>query len=97
MVYLVRYELRPKGKSSIVWRGNSSLNLKEFLPTLSAEGVDTPKTVTDMFTLPQTLDPGTYTLSLVVLDPTGYRSQLALAVEGRTSSGRYALGELTVR
>ena len=95
--FVVRYELRLKGQSGVVWRGKSGLDLQKLLPTTDSRGTDTPKTVTDSFTLPQTLSRGVYTLSLVVFDPTGYRDKLALAIEGRTSTGRYALGEITVR
>jgi Domain of unknown function (DUF4832) len=95
--FIVRYELRPKGQSTVAWRGNSGLELQTLLPTLNAQGTDTPKTVTDVFVFPQTLTPGSYTLSLVILDPTGYRSPLALAVEGRKSSGRYSIGDVTLR
>lgn len=95
--FIVRYELRLKGQTTVAWWGNSGLDLQRLLPTVNAQGTDTPKTVTDSFTLPQTLAPGTYTLSLVVFDPTGYRNKLALAIEGRTSSGRYPLGDITIR
>jgi hypothetical protein len=94
--FVVRYELRPKGQNTVVWRGNSSLNLQTLLPT-TVNGVDTPKKVTDAFVLPQTLSPNIYTLSLVVLDPTGYRDRLNLAIEGRNTSGRYLVGDLTLR
>jgi hypothetical protein len=94
--FIVRYELRLKGQNAVAWWGNSGLDLQKFLPTVNSQGTDTPKTVTDAFTL-QTLAPGTYTLSLVILDPTGYRDKLALAIEGRTSSGRYLIGDITIR
>lgn len=95
--FIVRYELRRKGQSTVAWGGNSGLDLQTLLPTVNAQGVDTPKTVTDSFVVPQTLSSGVYTLSLVVYGPTRYRNKLALAIEGRTSSGRYPLGEIIVR
>lgn len=95
--FIVRYELRLKGQTTVAWWGNSGLDLQTLLPTVNAQGTDTPKTVTDSFTLPQALASGTYTLSLVVFDPTGYRNKLALAIEGRTSSGRYPIGDIMVR
>lgn len=94
--FVVRYELRPKGQTNIVWRGNSGLDLQTLLPTVRG-GIDTPKQVSDSFIFPQTLSPGTYTLSLVVYDPTGYRDKLALAIEGRNASGRYSLGNVILR
>jgi hypothetical protein len=95
--FTVRYELRLKGQSRAAWRGESRLDLQKLLPTITTQGTDVPKTVTDLFTFPQSLSPGTYTLSLVVFDPTGYRNKLALAIEGRTSSGRYPIGDVTLR
>jgi hypothetical protein len=94
--FTVRYTLSPKGQTTIVWRGNSTLDLQTLLPTVSG-GTDTPKTVTDSFTFPQTLAAGTYTLKLVVFDPAGYRSRLALAIEGRSSDGRYPIGDIVIR
>jgi hypothetical protein len=94
--FVVRYTLSPKGQNTIVWRGNSVLDLQTLLPTVSG-GTDTPKTITDTFTFPQTLSPGTYTLKLVVFDPTGYRRRLALAIEGRSSDGRYPIGDVVIR
>jgi hypothetical protein len=95
--FVMRYELRLKGQNRVVWYGNSGLDLQKLLPTTDSQGTDRPQAVTDSFTLPRALSPGTYSLSFVIFDPAGYRDKLALAVEGRTSSGRYPLGDITLR
>jgi hypothetical protein len=95
--FVIRYELRLKGQNSISWWGNSTFDLQALLPTIDTQGKDTPKKTTDTFTIPSRLSPGTYTLSMVVYDPTGYRDKLALAIEGRSKTGRYVLGDVTIR
>jgi hypothetical protein len=77
--FVLRYELRPAGQTTLAWGRNSSLDLQKLLPTTNPQGVDIPQPVTDSFALPQPLSPGTYTLSLVGFDPTGYHNTLALA------------------
>jgi hypothetical protein len=70
---VVCYELRSTGQTTLAWGRNSSLDLQKLLPTTNPQGIDIPQPVTDSLALPQTLSPGTYTLSLVSFDPTGYR------------------------
>ncbi len=75
----------------MAWRGASSLDLRALLPT----GLG-PQSVRDGLTLPRSLKPGTYTLEVVIDDPTGYYPPLSLAQEGRQRDGAYALGQVTV-
>lgn len=51
----------------------------------------------DQLRLSYRLKPGVYDLSMVVRDPSGYRAPLNLAITGRTDTGRYPLGTLTVQ
>jgi hypothetical protein len=85
----VKYELR-KGKG-IAWSGNSSFDLRSLLPT-----VGNPVKASDAFTLPATLAPGSYTLAVHVVDPTGTVAPMRLADEGRTPDGAYTVGTVTV-
>jgi Domain of unknown function (DUF4832)/Beta-galactosidase len=88
--FMVVFELRPKGQTTVLWSGLSRLDLEHFLPTTN------PQTITDRLYLPDRLPPGQYTLSLVVRDPTEYRAPLSLAIAGADASGRYLLGDLII-
>jgi hypothetical protein len=79
----VVFEVKSQG-----WSGTSSFKPKLFLP-----GTITP--VVDTFTLPS-FAPGTYQLSLKIVDPTGYRKPLAIAIAGQQADGSYNLGNFTV-
>ena len=83
------------GSGNIIWQGKSNLDLQTLIPTTS-NGADTPVVVTDMFTLPATVQNGTYTVALQVVDPTTYYHPLALAIEGKQNDGSYNLGTIIV-
>ena len=51
---------------------------------------------TDNFTLPASVQPGNYTLNLIIKDPTGYRPPLPLAITGRNKDGSYTLKNIVV-
>lgn len=61
--------------------GNSTFKLRLFLPG----------STTHSDTFPLNIQSGTYTLRMVVKDPTGYRPPLQLAIQGRNSDGSYNL------
>lgn len=61
--------------------GNSTFKLRLFLPGSTSHSD----------TFPLNLPSGTYTLRMVVKDPTGYRPPLQLAIQGRNSDGSYNL------
>ncbi len=79
----VVYELR-NSSGGVVWTGNSAFSPKLFLPQGSATGAS------DNFTL-SSVSPGTYSMYLIVRDPTNYKKPLPLAVNGRNSDGSYLL------
>jgi hypothetical protein len=79
---------------NLVWRGSSEKDLELFLPT--AEGdKDNPVLVEDNFTF-NDIAPGTYELSVIVIDPDGYRFPLQLANEGRNDRGGYTIGRVII-
>jgi len=89
--WAVSWQLAARPGGPVAWRGASSLDLRALLPT----GLG-PQSVRDGLTLPRSLKPGTYTLEVVIDDPTGYYPPLSLAQEGRQRDGAYALGQVTV-
>ncbi|MGZ8540095.1 MAG: DUF4832 domain-containing protein [Chitinophagaceae bacterium] len=80
----VVFELQNAGNTA-VWSGISSKKLKLFLPATSG----TP--TTDNFTLPATVPAGTYKLVVRIKDPSGYRQNISLAVNGRNADGSYTI------
>lgn len=72
---------------SVVTLGSSSFKPKLFLPST------TPTVITDTFN--ESLS-GTYTLILTVIDPSGYRSPLPIAINGRQANGSYNLGNIKI-
>ncbi|HVY74662.1 MAG TPA: PKD domain-containing protein, partial [Puia sp.] len=78
----VVYELRD-GSGKVVWTGNSAFAPKLFLP-----GSASP--ASDNFTL-GSVAAGTYSMYLIVRDPTAYKKPLPLAITGRNSDGSYLL------
>ena len=77
------YELR-NSSGTAVWSGESSFSPRLFIPQSSAT------TVSDNFTL-SSVASGTYSLYLIVRDPSGYNKPLPLAINGRNSDGSYLL------
>lgn len=86
----VTLQLRDRS-GRLAWDALSRLDLRTVLPTGRQF-----RRVTDHFTIPRGLAPGSYQLSLIVVDPHGYLRPLALAIKGRGSDGGYALGWVTV-
>lgn len=89
--WAVQFELR-NASGGVSWTGNSSLNLRQLLPTKG-----TPSQINDQLTIPSTVAKGTYTLAVRVIDPSGYLTSMNLANKGRTSDGAYPLGSITVK
>ena len=83
-------ELIDKGSGIAVWQGISSLSLESFLPAT------TPSTVLDSYLLPARLPLGEHVLGLRLVDPTGYRPSLALAIEGRSADGSSSVGTILI-
>jgi len=77
------------GSGTVVWTGSSSMVIKGFQPGTTAS-------VTDNLTIPGTVTPGTYTLSLIIKDPNSYRLPLPLAITGRNTDGSYDLKTFTL-
>lgn len=73
-------------KSTTTSTVKSSFKLKGFLPQ------STPTTNSESFTVAA----GTYSVSLQIIDPLGYRKPLQLAISGIQSDGSYLLGNITV-
>ena len=72
------YEL--KNGTTVVWTGASKFKARLFLPgTLTVE---------DLFT---NIPTGNYTLTIKLVDPTGYREPLVLAMRNRQADGSYLL------
>lgn len=71
------YEL--KSGNSVVWTGNSTFTARLFTGS---------RQVVDVF--PQ-IPTGNYTLTVKLVDPTGYRAPLQLAIRGRNADGSYQL------
>jgi hypothetical protein len=86
----VNYELRNSNGVS-VWSGTSSKTLRLYLPET------TDHSVTDSFSVPTSVAPGSYTLNLIIKDPLAYRKPLPLANQGRASDGSYLLGSVQVQ
>lgn len=88
--FTVKYQLR--NGSTVVWEGDSSLDLEGFLPTGS-----TPSAVNDAFTLPTSVAPGTYSFVVFVPSLDGSRDPLKLAITTTPNSdGSYPLGNVIV-
>lgn len=83
----VTYELQNQSTGAVVWSTKSSHNLRFWLPQATATQV------TDNFTIPSSVPAGTYKMVLKVVDPSGYRKPLPLAIRGRLSDGGYLLRE----
>jgi hypothetical protein len=81
----IKYELQNQSGGAVAWTGNSSFQLKFFLPNASSTAN------TDNFTLPGTIPAGTYRLVVKITDPNGYRSPFPIAITGRQSDGSYIL------
>ena len=80
----VVFELQ-NASNGVVWSGNSTKVLRLFLP--AAAGAPT----TDNFTLPATVPAGNYKLVVRIKDPSNYRPNIRLAINGRNADGSYTL------
>jgi hypothetical protein len=74
------YEL--KNGTTVVWSGVSKFKAKLFLPTSTALVVE------DAF---PNIPVGTFTLTVKLVDPSGYRDPIPLAIAGRNADGSYTL------
>jgi hypothetical protein len=81
----VTFELQDRSTGAVLLSAPSSHQLRQWLPQAS----DTQ--VTDMVFLPATLPAGDYRLVVKIVDPTGYRDPLPLAIDGRRDDGSYTL------
>ncbi len=80
---------------NVAWQGKSSLDFQTLLPTNST-GTDIPNTTTDTFTVPSSIPLGTYSVSVKIVDPTGYYNPMNLANSAKQSDGSYLLGQISV-
>lgn len=71
-----------KSGSSVVWTGTSSFKARLFLPTTA------PVKVEDSFA---NIPAGNYTLTVKLVDPSGYRKPIVLANRNRNADGSYTL------
>lgn len=78
-----------------VWQGPSRMDLSTLLPTQDGTA-DHPAAVTDTGTLPSTIRPGRYLLTVLAVDPSNYYPPLRLAIEGREVDGSYPVGNVMV-
>jgi hypothetical protein len=91
----VVYQLKDKD-GKIAWSGTS-----KFTPGKSGTipGLLPSSTATisnDNFTLPANVAAGSYSLNLIVNDPSGFRLPLPLAIQGRNVDGSYTLKNVVV-
>lgn len=80
----VELELRD-ASDTVAWRGVSAFTPTQLLPAATATEAR------DAFELPADVAPGTYTLTVAVRDPAGYRAPLPLANDGVAADGSLAL------
>ena len=83
----ITYELRNDTTNAVVWSAISPYNLKALLPSATAT------TITNGYTVPNTVLPGRYRLHLIIRDSSGYRKPYPLAISGRQSDGSYILAD----
>lgn len=76
----INYEL-VNSSGAVTPLGKSTFKLRLFLPATTATAH------TDV--LPMSVPAGSYTLRMVVKDPTGYRAPLVLAIQGKNSDNSY--------
>lgn len=88
----IMYQLRNPSTGTVAFEGKSSLALRTLLPT-----GNTPKAVTDNFTLPANLSAGNYDFHVKVVSPEGYLKPMQLAIQGKTADGSYKLGSVKVQ
>src|SRR4030095_11855878 len=82
----VVFELQ-NASNAVVWSGTSTRALRLFLPAATGSAT------TDNFTLANTVPSGVYKLVVRVKDPTNYRPNIRLAINGRNADGSYTLLE----
>lgn len=87
--WTVVYELQTT-TNVVKWSGNSIKVMKLFLPATVGS------LTTDTFIVPATVLPGTYKLVVRVKDPTNYRPNIKLAINGRNADGSYTIASSVV-
>ncbi len=80
----VVYELQST-TGQVAWTGTSTKVMKLFLPATSGS------VTTDKFIVPSTVPSGTYKLVVRVKDPTNYRPNIQLAINGKNADGSYTI------
>ena len=91
----VVFELKDNANNA-VWSGTSSFTPGTNNETGSLIPSTEPTQVIDQFKLPANIAAGEYRLNMVIRDPSGYRSPLPLAIEGRNDDGSYTLKNIFV-
>jgi len=86
---VMKYQFYDPTTGSIVWEGESGVDLRAILPDEAYNQVDS-------MALPDSLPAGTYALRLLVVDPAGFRRPLRLAISGLQPDGSYYLRDITV-
>ncbi|MES2966398.1 MAG: DUF4832 domain-containing protein [Patescibacteria group bacterium] len=76
--------------SIVVWTSTSSVSLKNILPTNGSSVIQS-----DTFII-NSVTPGTYSLSMKIIDPRKTRRPLKLAIAGLQPDGSYTLGQVQV-
>ena len=84
----INFQLRPSFNTTS-WTAISGFNLTFFFPNQASTNF------TDTFSFP-TVALGTYQFGITIIDPTGYRRPMALAINGTDATGFYALANITV-
>ena len=75
----------------MVWSQPSTLSLRTLLPD------PTQVTHTDVLRLPKAVAIGTYSITLRIVDPKGYRPPMRLAIADSPTPTGYAMGAMEVR
>jgi hypothetical protein len=75
--------------SGVVWQAASGIDLRKLTPGTLTEF--------DTVTVPKSVAPGQYILSVIVSDHTGFWKQLRLADNSRQDDGSYAIGTVLVK
>jgi hypothetical protein len=82
--YLPVFQIK-NSAGTVVHSDTSSFRPYLYLPSTTVQ------TVTDVIAIPDNIPNGTYSVSLIIRDSLGYRSPLALAIQGRQADGSYVL------
>lgn len=87
-VYL---QFRDSSSNTVVWEAKLGVSLKGILPN-----TQTPTSFQENLTIPASLNPGNYLLSVVIKDPANIYKPLKLANSGLNPDSSYALGSIKI-